>query len=255
MSVSRVEGILGEFRSRARRAPFSILVVRDVEEADPRVLSDFIPFLMERSRRSGSAALRADLQGTLLAFTLNTGTASCEPPPAEGKSEGSRRTSRLKRGREDLAALLPPGFGTGLRRIRLAPLSRATRETILDLALAPLVRRFQSCHGLDVVLTPAARRRLIALGFSPEEGARGLAETLRRHLDLAISRRSKADEEPAGREREVALQRLQEIRDRSADFDPDALEENVIQQTRVRVPYRRILVDESDGELRCLGEK
>ncbi len=255
-SASTEEGSLGEFLRRAPRAPLSVLIFRDMDQAHPLLYEWLDPLLATRGRGRGLSLPGPVLEGTLLAFTTNSGGPSRElllgGGGAEEFPEGGPRGQGIPKDRP--ACLLYPGCGTEPRTIRFSPLSLQAMERILDLELAPVIRRFRTRHGLEIVLTPPARRRLLAIGFSPDQGAGCLAEVVQRHGTLEISRKVKRDESRQDAGREEAIRRLREIREGILPVNPAAVAESLLLPARARLPYRRIVIDESGGEFTYRGE-
>jgi hypothetical protein len=248
-------GLLTEFHEKAMLAPLSILLVDELEKAHSQLQKYFL-HIMDRGTTHDNRGQELSFEGCLLAFTSNLGFSfreSLQPIGYHGKSSGKsrRRDDETER---YLRKALSPEFVARLRILRFSPLSRSSMEAILNLELSGVVERFRSLHGLLVELTPAARRRLIEIGFSESQGARYLAAAVRRHCNVEVSRRIKRDEIPGGGGRERTIQYLREVRRGDRAFEPEAVERSVLRQTKVRLPYRRLVIDASGGEFRYRGE-
>jgi MoxR-like ATPase len=248
-------GLLTEFHERASRAPLSILIVDEVEKAHSQLQKFFLP-IMDRGTTHDNRGQELSFEGCIVAFTSNLRHSpqdSLEPIGYRGR--GSDRTRRGdERIERALRKDLSPEFVARLRVIRFSPLSRASMESILDLELKEIFERFRSLHGLQLRVTRAARRRLIEIGFSESQGARQLAAAVRRYCNIEVSRKIKQDEIPGSADRDETIQYLREVRSGDRAFESEAVERKVLRQARVRLPYRRVIIDESGGEFRYRGE-
>jgi ATP-dependent Clp protease ATP-binding subunit ClpC len=67
-----------------------------------------------------------------------------------------------------------------------SPLSVEQMGQIVDLQMKEVSTRLQE-HGLDVILTPAAREWVSNLGFDPAFGARPLRRALQKYVESPLS--------------------------------------------------------------------
>jgi Cdc48 subfamily AAA family protein/ClpA/ClpB-like protein len=248
-------GILADFHDRASRSPLSILLVDEVEKAHVQ-LQRFFLSIMDRGFTHDNRGRELSFEGCVLAFTSNLGFSarhSLEPIGYRGKSPAKNRRREEEADRQ-LKKALSPEFVARLRVVRFSPLSRGSMEAILDLELARVFERFRTLHGLDIEVTPAARRKLIEMGFSENEGARHLAAVVQLHCNVGISRKIKRDEIPGDGGRTETIRFLREIRRGERAFETDSMERRVLLQTKVQVPYRRLIIDLSGEEIRYREE-
>lgn len=249
-------GLLSEFHERSSRSPLSILIVDEVEKSHSQLQKFFLP-IMDRGTTLDNRGRELSFEGTILAFTSNLGYSKRESLAEPiGYRGGPRERTRSREGEADrhLRSTLSPEFVARLRLIRFAPLSPGSMEAILDLELSKVRERFRSLHGLELDLTPSARRRLLELGFSESEGARHLASVVRRHCNVEVSRRIKRDEISAPEGRAETIRYLREVRQGERAFESTSVESTVLDLAKVRLPYRRIVIDESGGEFVYTGE-
>lgn len=249
-------GLLTEFHERSSRAPLSILVVDEVEKAHPQ-LQKFFLSVMDRGTLLDNRGKELGFEGTILAFTSNLGysesLAPAEPIGYRGGAKEQARRREREAGRE-LRKSLSPEFVARLRVIRFAPLSRSSMDAILDLELAGVVERFRSIHGLEISFTPRARRLLVEMGFSEAEGARHLAAVVRRHCNVEVARRIKQDEIRTRAGRGDTIRYLREVRRGERAYESASVERAVREQARIRLPYRRLVVDAGEGGFRYTGK-
>jgi len=243
-------GILSEFHERSSRSPLSIILVDEVEKAHPQ-LSKFFLSIMDRGSIHDNRGRELCFEGSLLAFTSNLGYSTSDSPADPiGYRGGSREGIRRQRGDAErhLHRTLSPEFLARLRTIRFSPLSSHSMEAILDMEVQRVFRRFLELHGLQVSLTAAARARLLEVGFSPGHGARHLASVIRRYCNVEVSRRIKQDSLKGEENLASTVRYLREIRKGERAYEADAVEQAVLQQARLSLPYTRLLVDFSDGQ-------
>jgi len=243
-------GILSEFHERSSRAPLSIILVDEVEKAHSQ-LAKFFLSIMDRGSIHDNRGRELSFEGSLLAFTSNLGYSTSDSPADPiGYRGGSREGIRRQRGEAErhLHRSLSPEFLARLRTIRFSSLSAHSMEAILDMEVQRIFRRFSELHGLEVVLTTSARQQLLELGFSPGHGARHLAGVIRKYCNVEVSRRIKQDRLKGGEDRRLTVQYLREIRKGERAYEAAAVESAVLDQTRVALPYSRLMVDFVDGQ-------
>jgi MoxR-like ATPase len=242
-------GLLTQFHERASRSPFSILLVDEMEKAHSQ-LQRFFLHLMDRGTLHDNRGQELGFDGTILAFTSNLGYSRCESLEPIGYRGGSPAVMSRRRFEEIeryVRKALSPEFVARLRILRFSPLSRSSMEAILDLELARVVERFLSLHGLGIELTAAARNRILEAGFSGSQGARHLSAMVQKHCTVEVSRKIKRDEIPGADGREETIRYLREVRRGERAFESDAVKDTVLRQARVRLPYKKMIID-VDGE-------
>lgn len=242
-------GILAEFYERSSQAPLSILLVDEVEKADPQLQRFFLP-IMDRGFFHDNRGRRLGFEGSLIAFTSNLGYSTSDLPmdPIGYRGGGEERLRR--RGTEaekHMRKNLAPEFLARLRTIRFAGLSRESMAAILELETAGVFQRFKELHDLEIVLTASAREALLLEGFSPAHGARRLSAVIRQHCNVEVSRRIKKDDLSGSGERHDTIQYVRELRKGERAFERSAVEATVRNIARAVLPYRRLQIDH-DGE-------
>ncbi len=242
-------GILAEFHERSSQAPLSILVVDEVEKADPQLQRFFLP-IMDRGFFHDNRGRRLGFEGSLIAFTSNLGYSTSDLPMDPIGYRGGTEERLRRRGTEaerHMRKILAPEFLARLRTIRFASLSRESMAAILELETARVFQRFRELHDLEIVLTPSAREALLREGFSPAHGARRLSAVIRQHCNVEVSRRIKKDDLSGSGERHDTIQYVRELKKGERAFERSAVEATVREIARAVLPYRRLQIDH-DGD-------
>jgi ATP-dependent Clp protease ATP-binding subunit ClpA len=242
-------GLLDEFLRRASRRPVSILIVDSVEEAHPR-LQQLCLTLLQRGTLHDDRGRSLRLDGGLVAFTARAGSGSATESEAPG-----RRRGKPREGDSPAGGAFRPEIRSRLQVLQFSPLSRRSKSALLEREVWPIFERFRSQQGVEMVLTDRARARLLKLGFSEARGAMDLAATVWRHCALEVTRRLLRDRSSRRDARKETVRDLRIIRAGGRPFDPAAWEQRVRRLARIPVPYRRMIIDERDGEFRYSGQE
>jgi MoxR-like ATPase len=242
------EGLLSSFHERASKAPVSIILVDEVEKAHVQLRTFFLSIL-DRGTTTDNKGRVLNFANAIVFFTSNIGYSDRDQrtAPIGYGDEAARWAGADADVRTDLRRALSPEFMNRVRLIHFSRLTPASTERILDLELARIARRYQEVHDLALVLEPAARRELLARGFSPAFGARRLAATLEAVCNVAISQRIRRDDQRGPQSGEALITWLRELRSGSRPFDPNEVRREVLAQVRARLDYRVLHIDYRDG--------
>ena len=242
------EGILAAFHERAAKAPVSIILVDEVEKAHAQLRTFFLSIL-DRGTTTDNRGRVLNLANAIVFFTSNLGYSDVQSrsAPIGYGEEDARRAYVDSDVRADIRRALSPEFMNRVRMIHFGRLSSESAERILDLEFARIARRYREVHDLELLLDPAARRELLARGFSPGLGARRLATTLESVCNVAISQRIRRDDKRLPPDRDALVQRLRALRDEARIFDPNELRREVLGHVRARLDYRSLRIAYRDG--------
>ena len=173
------EGILTEFHHRASAAPFSIILVDEVEKAHPQLRKFFLS-LMDRGTTTDNRGQQLNFASTMLVYTSNLGYSRL-PQDADpiGFGGGDARANFLRCGLvSDLKRELSPEFMNRVHIVRFEPLSEDSIAQIFSLELERIAQRYRRHQNMELEVSEAARGALIGSGYSPEYGARFLTRVL-----------------------------------------------------------------------------
>ncbi len=169
---------------RIRETPSAVLLLDEFDRAHPAVRDLFLE-AFDAARMVDSRGLEADLRHCIVILTSNLGATGTRTP---GFQEDELQSERERLVRVMKAGLSDALVGRLNAIVAFDPLTKAAMGEILDQKL----RRLESRLGLTsgrVVLAPDLRERILARGYAPATGARGLDEALERMVVRPLARR------------------------------------------------------------------
>jgi len=242
------EGLLSAFHERAAKTPVSIILVDEVEKAHAQLRTFFLSIL-DRGTTTDNRGRVLNLANALVFFTSNLGYSdrAQRGSPIGYGDEAAQTAGADADIRTDLRRALSPEFMNRVRMIHFARLTAGSAERILDLEFDRIAGRYHEVHDLTLVLDKAARRELLARGFSPAFGARRLAATLESVCNVAISQRIRRDDRRGPKDSDAVVSWLRELREGARPFDPNEVRREVLSQVRARLDYRTLRIHFRDG--------
>ena len=181
------EGVLvGE----VRRQPFSVLLLDELEKADPAFF-DLLLQVLGEGRLTGGDGLTANFCGTIVLMTSNLGAQALQRPPMAMAAPSAGAAAQDARRHFEQAvqgALRPELFNRIDHVVPYAVLDGAQRVPIFEREIGLMTRR----EGLrerqiELALDPASAAALAALPADPRYGARDVQRVLRRRLLLPLA--------------------------------------------------------------------
>ena len=169
----------GQLTEAIRRSPYTVVLLDEIEKAHPEVLNILLQ-LLDEGRLTDNKGRTADFTNALIIMTSNLGsdeiikvTASLTPlSEANGRIQ-----TRLS---EILKSHFKPEFLNRIdETIFFHSLSEDDLKGILKIQLTHLEGRIAQ-RGLQLALTPEARRLLLTQGFDKDYGARPLKRAIQR---------------------------------------------------------------------------
>ncbi len=170
------EGLL---TGAVRRQPYSVVVLDEVEKADPKVLDRLLPIFEEGEITDGRGQ-KISFRNTVVLMTSNLGAQSAV---AEAESQGINPRDNL----EEWQAITHPIYDMVAKqyfrpeflnrvdgRIVYNPLTRNVIDQLVDTEINKLSARVKDRFGLSVKLGDNVGESLAELGYNPEYGAREL---------------------------------------------------------------------------------
>ena len=238
------EGILTEFHHSAVAAPLSIILIDEVEKAHSQLRKFFLS-IMDRGTVTDNRGHVLSFANSMLVFTSNIGYSelaqSAAPIGYADRETADRKAAQSVR--HDLRRGLSPEFVNRLKLVHFDYLNTEAIERIFDLEFARIARRFVEVHGLEIQVMPAARSEILRQGYSYDKGARFLRAVMEKRLNVAISRKIKADESGNHRGARSVLRFLRDLKEGKRPFDLEDVRRRVMGHARARVPYCRVVID------------
>jgi ATP-dependent Clp protease ATP-binding subunit ClpA len=182
-------GSEGLLTAKVREQPFCVLLLDEVEKADPSVFDLLLQALGE-ARLTDAGGRLADFRNAVVILTSNLGAESYRKGSAgfvgSGPSAGEAK-EHFTRAVEQF--LRPEMFNRLDRVVPFAPLGTETIRRITDREWQKvLARDGVRFRGVSVNSSPALLDHLAAVGFDPRYGARPLKRAMERELLAPLAR-------------------------------------------------------------------
>lgn len=189
-SVARLVGTFREpeglLTSAVRRQPFSVVLLDEIEKADPAVF-DLLLQVLGEGRLTDARGRTADFTNAIIVMTSNLGVREAaggfglKPNDAADDEVYVSAAERFFR----------PEFFNRIDRV--VPFQRLTREHVTRIAhqlIADVFKREGLVHRRSVLeVEERAMERIVEAGFHPRLGARALKRAIERKLTQPVARR------------------------------------------------------------------
>ncbi|MEW5352149.1 ATP-dependent Clp protease ATP-binding subunit [Streptomyces sp. 16-176A] len=180
----------GQLTEKVRRQPYSVLLFDEVEKAHPDVFNALLQVL-DDGRLTDAQGRTVDFRNTVVVMTSNIGA---QRILAHHGDVADIKDQLM----EDLRGRFLPEFLNRIDDIIIFHgLGEEELNRIVDLLLDNSRRRVRA-QGLELEVTDAAKRLLVAHGHQPEFGARPLRRTIQTELDNRIASLLLSDEADPG---------------------------------------------------------
>jgi ATP-dependent Clp protease ATP-binding subunit ClpB len=164
----------GQLTEAARRRPYCVVLLDEVEKAHPEVF-DILLQVLDDGRLTDGQGRTVDFRNSILILTSNLGSQFIADPALDEQAKRDAVMAVVR-------STFKPEFLNRLDDVILFDALTTDELTeIVDLQVARLARRL-SDRRLTLTVTPAAREWLAVTGFDPVYGAR----PLRRLVQSAI---------------------------------------------------------------------
>jgi len=170
----------GVLTDAVRQRPFSVILLDEVEKANPRVLNLFYQ-VFDRGMLADGEGRLVDFRNTVIFMTSNLGSDITMRSTEEGTQRNSIHELR-RRLKRTLQSHLSPAL---LARMTVLPYLPLTRELLAEIArakLAQVVSRVKNRYGVNLFMTAAVENKLLAGCADVEAGARVLDHLIREDL-------------------------------------------------------------------------
>jgi ATP-dependent Clp protease ATP-binding subunit ClpA len=173
----------GLLTESVRRNPFSLLLLDEIEKADPDVLNLFLQ-VMDDGRLSDSSGRAYDFTNVILIATSNAGTAYVQEQNKNGVVH-EVLLEQLLHG--ELKQYFRPEFLNRFDGIILFnPLTRADIKKIAGNMFADIAKSVEE-KGVQLQATDQALEFLAEAGFDPEFGARPMRRVLQEKVENKLA--------------------------------------------------------------------
>lgn len=184
----------GKLTDKVRRQPYSVVLFDEIEKAHPDIFQMLLQ-LLEDGTLTDSTGRVVSFRNTIIILTSNLGADKMQHNRSLGfqvKLADEDDTAQQQRRnesytREALERFMRPELINRFDAIiTFRPLTKPEVGKIFDLQIAELNRRLAR-QSLAVKVLPAAKRRLIAQGYSRTFGARPLRRTIEDELEHRLA--------------------------------------------------------------------
>jgi ATP-dependent Clp protease ATP-binding subunit ClpC len=179
----------GQLTEKVRRKPYSVILLDEIEKAHPDVFNVLLQIL-EDGRLTDGKGRTVNFRNTVVIMTSNVGANYIKKQPSVGfRPADSEKSYESMKNRllDELKRTFRPEF---LNRVDdlivFKPLTEEDIGQIVDLMLNDLAMRIKE-YGLQIEVTPEAKRQLAREGYDPTYGARPLRRVIQKRLEDGIS--------------------------------------------------------------------
>ena len=180
----------GQLTEKVRHHPYSIVLLDEIEKAHSDVFNMLLQ-VMDEGRLTDSLGRTVDFKNTIIIMTSNIGTRQLKEfgkgigfTAQTGENEKEHANSVI---RKALNKSFAPEFINRLDEIvTFDQLDIASLEKIIDIELAGLYKRIESC-GYHLLLDQEAKRFVAEKGYDVQFGARPLKRSIQNHLEDGLA--------------------------------------------------------------------
>ena len=164
----------GQLTEAVRRRPYSVVLLDEVEKADPEIF-DILLQVLDDGRLTDGQGRTVDFRNTILILTSNLGSQFLSDPDLtpEGKRESVMSVVR--------SAFRPEFLNRLDETVMFDALTRENLGEIVDLLVASLESRLRE-RRIGLTVTEPARGWLARVGYDPAFGARPLRRVIQREI-------------------------------------------------------------------------
>ena len=164
----------GQLTEAVRRRPYSVVLLDEVEKADPEIF-DILLQVLDDGRLTDGQGRTVDFRNTILILTSNLGSQFLSDPDLtpEGKRESVMSVVR--------SAFRPEFLNRLDETVMFDALTRENLGEIVDLLVASLESRLRE-RRIGLTVTEPARGWLARIGYDPAFGARPLRRLIQREI-------------------------------------------------------------------------
>lgn len=208
----------GQLTEAARRKPYQLILLDEIEKAHPDVLLALLP-LLDEGRLTDARGRVVDFTNTIIFMTSNLGAeAATQSRIGFGGGDASDRATKQRGAIERARSAMPPELWNRIDEpLVFAALSRDDVREIARRMLASLAKKLFAERGVSLVFDESLIEALIDQGgFDPAFGARPMRRTVGRLVEAPLAERLLGGEFQRGSTVHVA------DRDGKLRFSPEA---------------------------------
>ena len=164
----------GQLTEAVRRRPYSVVLLDEVEKADPEIF-DILLQVLDDGRLTDGQGRTVDFRNTILILTSNLGSQFLADPDLTSEDKRDSVMSVVR------GAFRPEFLNRLDEMVMFDPLTRENLGEIVDLLVMSLESRLRE-RRIGLTVTEPARGWLARLGYDPAFGARPLRRLIQREI-------------------------------------------------------------------------
>ena len=164
----------GQLTEAVRRRPYSVVLLDEVEKADPEIF-DILLQVLDDGRLTDGQGRTVDFRNTILILTSNLGSQFLADPDLTSEEKRESVMSVVS------AAFRPEFLNRLDETVMFDALTRENLGEIVDLLVASLESRLRE-RRIGLTVTEPARGWLARVGYDPAFGARPLRRLIQREI-------------------------------------------------------------------------
>ena len=164
----------GQLTEAVRRRPYSVVLLDEVEKADPEIF-DILLQVLDDGRLTDGQGRTVDFRNTILILTSNLGSQFLVD---EGLTDSEKRDAVMSVVR---SKFMPEFLNRLDETVMFDALTRENLGQIVDLLVAALQTRLQD-RRINLTVSEPARGWLTRVGYDPAFGARPLRRLIQREI-------------------------------------------------------------------------
>ena len=173
----------GQLTEQVRRNPYSLILLDEVEKADPSVMNLFLQIL-DDGRLTDSQGRTVSFKDTIIIMTSNAGQGIKETSVGFTAENASDEPDAA---RSSMSQFFKPEFLNRLDDvIDFNELSKEDLVKIVDLMLNSVNNMVKS-RGMQITVTDEAKNKLVEEGYNPAMGARPLRRTIQEEIEDKVA--------------------------------------------------------------------
>ena len=173
----------GQLTEQVRRNPYSLILLDEIEKADPSVMNLFLQIL-DDGRLTDSQGRTVSFKDTIIIMTSNAGQGIKETSVGFTAENASDEPDAA---RSSMRQFFKPEFLNRLDDvIDFNELSKEDLVKIVDLMLNSVNNMVKS-RGMQITVTDEAKNKLVEEGYNPAMGARPLRRTIQEEIEDKVA--------------------------------------------------------------------
>lgn len=172
----------GQLTGSLLQTPNAIVLLDEIEKADPEVLKAFLP-IFDEGYIVDAQNHYVDCKHAIFILTSNLFAQKIKASFSKGKTSDEV----LEMLEPQFMESLSPELYNRLRTVMFRPLSPKSIEKIVDIFIRDLVNKVKEVKNVDLIVDDSVREYLTFNGFHPDLGARPLKRLLEKEVISCLS--------------------------------------------------------------------